>query len=275
MAKKFPNFPHYENLTEFLAACDAPREWPRVQTSRDKSNGTWAGTPDYDTAAALMRDGYKKGRDMLSRDLAQAGKITGLAHRSQILDVAGAYPIVPIWIAGDAACMVNIGEEERATKPVVRFSVSVSVSGGISPEVMSRRGAAILSWIDALEDTGTRCEISVQFATSLGGGYGFSLMLKNADEHLDLDKVAYPLIHPSMLRRHVFAWSERNIPAQHEDIGYGRPRDIPETEQGAIVFGNMTYGTGPWATVESAVAHVKEQIKAGGYMPDDDTQEAA
>lgn len=270
----------YEDFDAFARSLDNPRTWPEVRTS-EKTNyrDDWFGTPNYPAAARLLRDGWTKGRAKLDKALATAAAVRPSAnHRALGLDVAGAYPDVPAYCAGSPAHMVTVSDQERATRPIVRFRVSVSASDGIAPDDITRRAAAILGWIDHLEQTGARCEIEANFSSQMRGKIvGFRLLLKRADEPLEIDRAAFVLMHPSFLRRIIFRWCEHNAPRACETSSYGSVRDTPPENPNdrAITFGAMsTAETQPWSNPERAHAAVLAKIKAGGLEVDTDAEAA-
>lgn len=235
----------------------------------------WYGTASYAEANRLVREGWPEGRAALDRayaamaPLAQArGRINALGY-----DVAGAYPIVPMAVAGEPACMVTVGEQERATRPYIKFLCSMGTSSAVSAKTVQARGAAILSWVDALEQAGARCEVVITMSQKRGGRDGTldaTAMAKRADEPLDIDRMAYVMTNPSFFRRQAFALIER---APHGlgnkmGLGYGMPLDIPDlAEQNAVVFTSAMWGNPAWKSPAAATAYVKAEIlKACGDL---------
>lgn len=266
----------FDSLNDFLDWLrDTPRAWLNTKQSED-GNYKFRGTRTYQEAQDLARFGWPEGRQNMDTALREAARnVTLQAPPSRWLDVGGAYPLVPAAIAGDPLNMVNIGEEQRAQRPVIRFLVSLSISGGIDKESIITRGAAILSWIDALENAGFRCEVSACLGARFYNGTAeTTFVLKRAQEPLDIDRMAYALVHPSMLRRHLFAFLERS-PKALECSTYGSPHETtPDSDQ--IYFGKVSFGAGHWSTPAYAAAHIRQQIENGGIsLDEDDTDQAA
>lgn len=233
---------------------------------RDMVNPDWYGSESYKAADTLARMGWPKGRANLAKaqeailPLAQARGLT----RAQGFDVGGAYPVVPVAVAGDPVCMVTVGDQERATRPYVRFHVNIGLSSGIKPGIVTTRGAAILAWVDALEQAGARCEVVLAWGANTFGdnpALHTTIMAKRADEPLDIDRMSYALLHPSMIRRHVFAYVERACPKISPKIAmasYGRPMDVPPDMDNAVTFECMVY--------DEKMPHWKNNAKAAAYV---------
>jgi hypothetical protein len=88
-------------------------------------------------------------------------------------------------------------------------------------------GAALLAFVDGLEQADIRTELHICYACRAMNGKdlgSFLIKFKKAEEALDLDKAAFILASPAMFRRLVFSLYEMYFPKQFEN-GYGIPRD--------------------------------------------------
>ena len=236
----------------------------------------WHGTGSWAEAQKLVREGWPAGRSKLKSAVSKIPPIQQARARilSQGRDVGGAHPDVPLAVAGEPACMVTIGEQERATRPFIRFRINCAASAAIDVETIQARGAVLLAYVDELEQAGARCEIVME----CGLGHGttdridVSVMVKRADEHLDIDRLSYVLINPSFLRRHCFAHAERapGCPFNKYDGLYGPPHDLEEDANDGIAsvhFGSQMWGATQWTSPEKAAAFVREEIlKACGDL---------
>lgn len=261
----------FESAVDYAAQKAAP-SWEAMRPRSRHSDFDYSNlrTHSFEETVTLTKTGWKEGREKLSAGLDSANLVqTNTTYRAESLDVAGAYPIIPAYIAGDPLHMATLGDAERATRPIYRFIVSISTSSMVSGETMIRRGAAILSWIDRLEANGARCEIIIVNANKGRGNgpdYFVNFVAKRADEPLEIDRLAFILLHPSMLRRIGFGWQEKHE-VLHASMGgsaYGRPDDyIPASLQVShtVYFGRMLGTESQWQTPESAVAAVEQAIR--------------
>ena len=252
------------------------RIWHHDGGSEDKShsysdNMPWHGTENFKQAMDLAKYGWSEGRNQLKDGLDVANVLRkSKAHKSEGLDVAGAYPLVPAAVAGDPMCMFTVGQDVIKTKPVVRIIVNSFVSAGISHKVIMNRGAAILSWVDALEAMSVRCEIYVSCiggannSSGLGPDYvSLGCYAKRAEEVVDLDRLAFVLVHPAFFRRIQFAVMERAPDMGRRYNHYCMPCDlIPPTMDipHSVYFTCAGLNNADYQSPATAVAAVERAI---------------
>ena len=99
------------------------------------------------------------------------------------------------------------------------------------------------SLIDKLEDAGMSCAITLCEYTDASQGKGKFLIefpIKKAGQPLDIDRCAYAMVHPSMLRKICFALTETEPKAEGGwSGGYGRPIELPyHMRHGCVYFPN-------------------------------------
>ncbi|CUW38804.1 protein of unknown function [Magnetospirillum sp. XM-1] len=234
------------------------------------------GTPTWDAAMDLARNGWQEGRDRLVRTFDAATALQRTATvQARFLDVAGAYPHAALAAAGAPDCMWSLGDTHIAAKPVVRILTGQGVRSGVDAKWIINRGAALLSHIDRLEDAGYSVELTAIHAASYQGWrHETSYTVKRAGEPLELDRLAFVLAHPSMHRRMVFALREQATePGFRKAFGgnYGgtcRPLEVPDD---VIFLPHIDPDeAGPWLTVESAVANIGAALEARGIRTTSD-----
>jgi hypothetical protein len=165
--------------------------------------------PTIQTTAALLTQGWREGRELMQPAMADAAlHLTPKSIATQSYDVGGYYPCPARAAAGDPLSMVNFGQDMIRTKPVVRLFADQSVSCLIDQNQIINRGAAILSHIDNLEAQGFRVELTLgwRFCTEPSMVIGAHTMhvdciVKNAEDVLNLDWLAFMLAHPGIMRR--------------------------------------------------------------------------
>lgn len=236
----------------------------------------WSDVGSLEGAVSLGLYGWREGEKHMKAQIAQAHIVQKLFSRKATgVDVGGAYPMVPLAVAGDPMCMVTTSDESTKTKPIVRIIVNVAVSGNVPREVIYARGGAILAWVDELESCGYRCEIVV-IETGLFGingsspkGILFMATGKLPEEPLDIDRMSFLLCHPAMQRRVFFSLYEGD--EAFETLGltkaqlmtYGQPTDeiSPDWIGGhSVYFPALRRATADWASPEMAAAAVERMI---------------
>jgi hypothetical protein len=216
-----------------------PAQWDRRE-SRAVVGGNWAGTKDFAEACTLAAQGWPMGRAKMMKAVQVAALATGTGQTpSHYMDVAGAYPIAALAAAGDPAAMVNLAAVEERARPIVRLVMAGSVSAMISEDSIFNYGAALLAFIDGLEQADIRAELNLCFAFQRNAHKSsYLIRLKEAGEVLDLDRLAFALSNAATLRRLMFAHMEMDLPNDYGGT-YGTPRDPVEGrdfESGSILL---------------------------------------
>lgn len=246
----------FESWKEFLDHLHVrePR-WANCSSKNKASD--WSGSVDFQQAVLLAEYGWPEGRDLLTQvslDM-HPENVKVQEHVKEIVDVAGAYPIVPMAVAGDPAHMVDIQAQEVSSK-IIEVAVSISHPAHIEPEALTANGAAVCSYIDALEAAGWRCEVVIYLDSKADNNiYRLRIAIKRAEEMLDLDRMVFALAHPGMLRKLCFRCMEihKNLEQSHS-LGYGRP--ATERPEGCQVYVDRVPDSS--FTGDAALARVSE-----------------
>ena len=149
-----------------------------------------------------------------------------------VYDVAGGHVSVPRYLVGVPTNMIRKVPVERKDKviTVVRFCAAL---GSVSTNTMIENAIKFVQIIQNLEANGYRCNVDVAFGSSKNyihdlkpGDYkNYSVVrvrIKKSSERLNIAKMCFPLVHPSMFRRLVFRLREMN-----EDYSYwAGPGDV-------------------------------------------------
>ena len=137
---------------------------------------------------------------------------------------------------------------------------------------MAAKGATVSSLIELLELAGNRVELTLLPHPSTQGGVnrGFlawqKVIVKQAEQPLDLGRVTYALAHPSAVRRLAFAWMDtvKDEVFSHLGSGHGYPTDIRDTKEYDIYIPASELWNVQWQSVESATAWILQSLKEQG-----------
>ena len=222
-------------------------------------------TNTYDDAIELLTHGWTEGRSELARSTEFAKALThqGNAPAWQHAP-AGAIPSVPAYCAGIAECMMTpAGDEAERSTPIVTILVNIASAHTVKTSEMINRGAAIVALIDQIESSGQRVELiaSEKIECKVNNAImDARVKVKEAHEHVDLDRVAMAVAHPSMLRRFMFRVTEFML--KKRNPYYGMPRDHEESELDhgtlyiPIIPSNETMADAMYGTEERAVKRI-------------------
>lgn len=189
--------------------------WKNGRRSSHKEAKHFNGTDSFEQAEEMaLRTGWPEGRKMLEDFIGQIHPQPMIRPASEF-DVAGMFPCVPVYSAGDPSCMFADSETNmRISKPTIRIDFSMNALAYVKIEDMMLRGAAVVSLMKTLEDQGQSVELRLVGASE-SRRYKFlqKITYKRAGSNFDLDRAAFAIAHPSSFRRFVFALYE-----QHQEI---------------------------------------------------------
>jgi hypothetical protein len=108
---------------------------------------------------------------------------------------------------------------------VINITKLFNYNGGISSDKIIDESIKVMQLVKKLEAQGYRVNVDVAFGSSAGGReIAASIRVKSANERLQVSKLAFPLVHPSMLRRLMFRYIEVNDNVTRSYVhGYGAP----------------------------------------------------
>jgi hypothetical protein len=236
----------YQSFDSFITDMDARQNesrWDNASHFEGREGGFY-GAPSFDDAMRLARFGWAEGREKLLTALDAANaSLDNRPAPAMTYDVAGMIPNPFLAAAGDPFNMATPAYSDAMSRPVIRLAVRTNVRAGVSGQAVMNFGGALLSLIDALERGGQSVELTATMAASGGSKKQFrvDVVLKQAGENLDLDRLAFAIAHPDMQRRFVFQWRELN-PA----IGvYGSSQDIKDSdkESGVVYIAGLNDGS--------------------------------
>lgn len=255
----------FENLPEVVDYClHTPRVWRQQSSRASDYGGDWTLGVGWEKALRMAKDGWEEGVRSIH---ALAATVPNNVVRTRELSVAGEYPDVPRYLAGDPFNMVKRGKT-RVPKPTMTIVSSIGANCSVTGQQIANYGAAIVALVDRLESKGVRVELlGCWRSTGMGDGasFCFSWTVKRPEDALDLSAVAFGLGHPAMLRRLGFAVMERS-PKQSECYTYGcssdviGPVDLIDVPPNALFIGGVGSNGGECNSLTGAIAYAKDKI---------------
>lgn len=231
----------FNTTGELLDFIQGPAEIPKNnRASQDKSKDAWA-QASYKEAIEMLSYGWEEGRNRIRkmRDEVEDRMGIPMPEMVPVHDVAGSEVDVARYLDRVPENMTEwvLQEDDRL---FVRIVINNAVSGITDANAILARGAMVAAVIDALESRGHRTSLTVAEAVSPTRSGDKKrdrqineYIVKTESDPLDLERVAFAVAHPSMLRRIFFAVEEhlpRNIREAygfHGGGGYGIPAEIP------------------------------------------------
>lgn len=218
---------HYKSISEFYKyICDTPFNEPFrwAHHSSVESNYRFAHTYSFDEAVNLLKHGWGEMAQKLTQRLNVCATPEVQRQMETIIDVAGFQPIVPLYLAGVPTNMVS--RQFRPVKQkVVNITKLLNYSAGVSTEEIIEQSVIAMRIVKKLEAQGLRVNLSIAVGTAAGDSEIVGkIRLKGANEKLNVSKLAFPMVHPSMLRRLYLRYIEVEPHVTQRFVGgYGRP----------------------------------------------------
>jgi hypothetical protein len=196
---------HFESLADFAAASAKRATDMLVRESSD-----FNGNVDHAGAVSLARNGWHAGAervkalaDKLMERIAPAVACVGLEHQSG----GGSLVDVDRFIAGDPEHFMEFAPIEARRHVTIEVS---GITGWKTPAAnIERRGAAILAAILALKARGITADVVWSHiatskrhkTTGATQTCKTTVAVCNGREWLDVESLAFALVHPAMLRQ--------------------------------------------------------------------------
>ena len=218
----------FETITELVQfiKTNKPKEklkksggYDSESTTRDRVKNTK--TKDFAEAEDLLLHGWEHGTKEIKNKV--DAKDTGVAMKQKsVYDVVGYQASVPRYLQGIPTNMVNKTNIKHKNK-VITINKCATYSWSTKPQVIIEESVKVLQLINRLEKQGYRVNLNVIFATSKRNITVTKVRIKSSSQRLNIKQVAFPLCHPSMLRRIIFAVWERQEENNYESFkkGYG------------------------------------------------------
>lgn len=175
------------------------------------------------------------------------------------------------FLRGEPECVLKMVRKQGEGKAhkVVKLAMNVAASWSVDQEVLIRRGAALCAAAYCLHRAGYGTEIWAALALNDFGTTHFqvSVLIKRANAHFDLGRLAFACAHPSMLRRFMFAALENQGKEFHAVLGhcYGRPTNLTGIKSDVCIeraLGSESH----WQSSEACVEWVLATLKTQGVV---------
>ena len=206
----------FDSLQEFYKyICDTPFNEAFRWTGHSSVTGSqsWTKTESFEEAVELFKSGWSDMATKLVQKLKviEAKTEPHMKPRSQ-LDVCGYQAIVPLYIQGVPNSMLN-KKMVPVKQKVITINKSLDYNGGTSSDEIIDESIKAMQIVKKLEAQGFRCNLNIALGTSAGWGkdekqFIIKVRIKSANEKMNISKLAFPLVHPSMLRRLFFRFIE-------------------------------------------------------------------
>ena len=166
-------------------------------------------TQSYEEATKLLKDGWSSMAQDLTNKLNVIKNQVVNEHVQKILyDVVGFQASVPRYLQGIPTSMVN-KKLVPVKQKVITLDKDISYNASIKTEQIIEASVQTLQLIKKIEAQGIRVNLNLIWGVAAGDTKEVAkVRLKSANERLNISKLSFPLVHPSMLRRLCFRYLE-------------------------------------------------------------------
>ena len=216
----------FNSIAEVVNYINTTKMTPFYQKEHrsDDYNYSFRGTRSMEEAMELLSHGWEDGAKQLKDKLDAKVNANNVSYKNKTFyDVAGFQCSVPRYLQGIPTNMINNKRVVQKQK-VVNITKDFGYSGVTSKEVMMRESIKFLQVVEKLEQQGIRCNVFVSFVskTNNNGYVDIRVKVKESSQRMNIKQLAFPLAHPSMFRRIMFALIERLEDCKDFGLGYGR-----------------------------------------------------
>lgn len=220
--KKYKDFTEcFNSVNAFLDAIGTRPEHKgfycqrTVMASQDESDDyvEFSGTRSYEEATGLLLNGDHAAAGEILQEKAKIEKAVGMAPKT-CRDYTGFMPCVPAYLSGQPRCMINKRPAPKQAKKTLDVRAYCTVPFDFTTREIINGTAKILTAVQQLELNDFQTNIWVCSRTAASRRAAGSqklevrIKVKNAGDPLNVLAVAYPMVNPSMGRRHIFRWRE-------------------------------------------------------------------
>ena len=206
-------------------------QWEKL-ASVDSTYG-FTQTHSYEEATKIFKDGWNSMAQKITQKLnVIQNQVIDAQVQKIMYDVVGFQASVPRYLQGIPTSMVN-KKQVPVKQRVITLNKDVSYNCGITTAQIVEASIQTLQLIKKIEAQGVRVNLNLVWGVEAGKTKEVvKIRLKSANERLNISKLAFPLVHPSMLRRLLFRYMEV-APTITKDyaFAYGYPMNGSKLKQ--------------------------------------------
>lgn len=222
---KLQEFDSIHVFMEYLAKNPENNKIMKHERSSQTGSRSFTATQSYTEAEELFQNGWTTFAQKLSKRIPVSTNTAPVTKTRPAYSVVGGQASVPRYIQGIPTNMIDRRPVTQKQK-IITINKDISYSAGVDASQIEEEGVKALQIIQGLENRGYRVKLNLCWATTSGSEcLAFRVAVKNPGERMSFNKIAFPIAHPSMLRRIGFRWLETHphMTSGGFSNGYGRP----------------------------------------------------
>lgn len=218
----------YDSLNDFYKyICDTPfnEAFRWADHSSVSGDMSFTKTRDFEEAVNLFKNGWSDMANKLVQKLKVIESKTQPTMKPRnTLSVCGYQAIVPLYLQGAPNNMMS-KKMVPVKQKVITLNKSIDYKAKVSADEIIEESIKAMRIVKKLEAQGYRCNLNIVLGSKeKSKSFFIKVKIKSANEKLNVSKLAFPLVHPSMLRRLFFRFIEVYPNITNEFVyGYGKP----------------------------------------------------
>lgn len=260
----------FDSISQLLKALNSRpnNEIMRNEYSSHTKDKDFTGTESYDEAIDLLYSGYKDPIPEIKKVLREQKKLmskvySSLPHPVPKNHVAGFVPNVPNSLLGLPQSMITV-EKENQKRKTLSIIYAFGGSAFQEQEYFIQTGTSLVSAINIIETAGIQTELKLCFIPTEHCGEIFfpTVKIKSFGERFNLQKICFPMIHPSMFRRIGFRYLE-TTPLMTKDFteGYGYVPSIDSIRELVTDKDTFVFNTGCIGDMDNPIEQILKEVK--------------
>lgn len=212
-------------FVEFITNTPLNKKYEPDSHETGKSAKNWTLTSTYDEALNLLLKGWTNASEKMTKALSIAPKPAMVTRQRSVYSVAGHSASVPRYLQGVPTNMISSAPDRRK-QPVVTINHSITYASIWKAEDILNEGIKALQVVQAIEASNRNVKLNIVCIArdgATGLKRGFKITIKQPGERLNISKMAFPLAHPSMIRRIFFRYMEVEPDMPKQFPAYGKP----------------------------------------------------
>lgn len=239
--------------------------WNLSSTAGSKK---FTGTENFEEAVNLFKNGWDDMAKKLTKKLKVTQNQTMCSEvQKTVYDIVGFQCSVPRYLQGIPTSMVNKRLVPIKQK-VVTLNKDFTYNAMTSTEDIIEASIQTMQVVKRIEAQGVRVNLNIIFGITAGNTREIvKIRIKSANERVNISKLAFPLVHPSMFRRLCFRYIEvaPTITNSYK-YGYGMPLNGSQLKQyceGEYVLPRLFDGNLSQLGDLSTICNLTDQIVNG------------
>lgn len=209
----------FDSITDYVSYLRRTKETEKYRGKNRQSHRTdergriFTGTESYEEAEDLFLNGWDEGTKQLAKKMSEVKNKIVEYKNKPCYSVAGYQACVPRYLQGIPDSMIYTKKIKQKQK-VIDIVKDIGYNCATKKEKIMEESVKVLRLVERLEKQGYRVNLYV--AMVFDGQYRSeysrittSIKVKSSAQRLNLKQLAFPLVHPSMLRRIIFSFMEK------------------------------------------------------------------